>query len=212
VQSIFTNQIKKRREQEDSSLRETMRKTLKRLGLQSNEKYQERDDLDAIEQILDALHVKNYKIEENELSSVDDQLKDILERNGIMSRRVNLSKDWWKDAQGPMLGQDKEGNAVALMPTKWGTGYKYTATNGKQVKINAQTNAGLKHSAICFYPALPQHKLSPRDLVNFSIKTLSKSNVVLLLIACAVVMLFGMFTSFGKQKTLRHRHPLGNRK
>jgi len=200
VQSIFTSQIKHRKEQEDSSLKETMRKTAQKLGLQGNETHKKRSGLDAFEQLLNALKIRNYKIEDDELTPMEDQLKEILERNGIMSRRVNLSKDWWKDAQGPMLGNDKEGNYVTLMPTRWGMGYKYTAANGKEVKVNAKTNKELYDTAICFYPALPQHKLSPLDLFKFSLKTLSKSNVVMLVAACLIVTLFGMFTPLVNKK------------
>ncbi|MDE7399036.1 MAG: NHLP family bacteriocin export ABC transporter permease/ATPase subunit, partial [Oscillospiraceae bacterium] len=71
----------------------------------------------AFDEILKFYHVKTREIPDN-IKDRNEQLEFLLRPHGIMRRTVTLSKGWYKDAVGAMLGIRKsDGGVVALIPT-----------------------------------------------------------------------------------------------
>ncbi len=152
----------------------------------------------AIEEIL-----KYYRIQPaplpDELSDLNDQLEYLLRPTGIMRRVVKLTGSWWRNAVGPLLGQTKAGDVVALIPSGL-HGYAYfDYQSGNRVKLTAKTARLLCDEAFCFYRPLALKKLGLKDLIAYIISTLSKADILLVALASLAVSLLGLFSPFATQ-------------
>ena len=134
---LFKEQIDKRLEQEQLNLNEAVGKFVEDVGLQSRLKKTSASGSHAVKAVLEALDVKGeYELdEENPFFTLEEQLAQILNPRGIMYRRIELKDKWWKGAVGPMLGYDKEGNWVALLPLRMKATYTYINKKGERVEV-----------------------------------------------------------------------------
>lgn len=148
----------------------------------------------AFDEILKYYHVKTREIPDN-IKDRNEQLEYLLRPHGIMRRTVTLSKGWYKDAVGAMLGVRKsDGGVVALIPAKF-SGYSYLDTEtGKRIKINRKNQELFEDEAIAFYKPLPLKKLGIPDLFKFILGTLSPADFALVIIATFAFSLVGMLT------------------
>lgn len=193
--AIYLNQIEKRRAAEKAALSEVEEKTSQRLGLFRRASAVPQDDQSALRQVLDALGVTDYELEDDEMLSAEELLTGILRPRGIMMRDIRLTGQWWMECVGPLLGQTKDGRLVALTPTRSGLGYQFREQDGSVRKVGRKEMAStLKPSAITFTKALPQRTLTLKDLVRFTWNTVSGPNMMLLIVCTLVVALLGMFT------------------
>ncbi len=193
--AIYLNQIQKRRAAEKAALAEIEEKTSQRLGLWGHSRAVPQNDQSALRQVLEALGVTDYELEDDDMLSPEELLTGILRPRGIMMRDVRLTGPWWRECVGPLLGKAKDGRLVALTPTRSGLGYQYRAQDGSIRKVGRQEMASmLKPTAISFTKALPQKPLTLKDLVRFTWGTVSGPNLVLLIVCTLVVVLLGMFT------------------
>ena len=127
----------------------------------------------AFDEILRFYHINAKEIPDN-ITDRNEQLEYLLRPHGIMRRRVMLSKGWYKDAIGAMLGIRKsDGMVVALIPAGF-SGYRYRdMETGKQVKINGKNQELFEEEAIAFYKPLPLKALGISDLMRYILGTLS---------------------------------------
>ena len=193
--AVYISQINKRRAAEKAALAEVNEKTSKRLGLLDKKRAVPQDDESALRQVLEALGISDYELEDDEMLTPEEQLTGILRPRGIMMRDIRLTGEWWRECVGPLLGYAKDGRLVALTPTKTGLGYQFREQDGSisQVGRNEMANK-LKPQAVTFTKALPLKPLRMKDLIRFTWSVVSGPNA-LLLVACAlVVVLLGMFT------------------
>ena len=193
--AIYLNQINKRRAAEGAALAEVNEKTSKRLGLLGGKRVVPQNNESALRQLLEALGITDYELDEYDLLSPEEQLTGVLRPRGIMMRDIHLTGEWWRECVGPLLGYAKDGRLVALIPTKTGLGYQYRMQDGTIRKVGRREMAeDLKPKAITFTKALPLKPLKLKDLISFTWGVVSGPNA-LLLVACAlVVILLGMFT------------------
>lgn len=148
-----------------------------------------------IERILSSLKVKIPALPEG-VTDVNEQLEYMLRPSGVMRRRVELKGSWWKDGTGPLLGSTISGDVTAILPC-FPSGYKYfDADIGKEVKVNAKTVNKLNGEGFCFYRPLPAKKLGIPDLVRYILRSISNSDIVLILAASLLVSLLGMVTPY----------------
>ena len=188
--AVYINQIKKRRELEKAQLSEALDRGAQRLGFRRKKRVVPQDDQSALRQILDALEVKDYELDEDDMITPEELLTGILRPRGIMMRRIRLTGTWWRECVGPLLGYTKDGHLVALTPTSTGLGYKYKDQEGFIRTLGRQEmEERLKPTAIIFTKALPLRTLRIKDLVNFAWSLVSDPN--------------------GQQTDFRHRHPYG---
>jgi ABC-type bacteriocin/lantibiotic exporter with double-glycine peptidase domain len=151
--------------------------------------------LNAVEEILHYFSFDPPEIPDT-VEDMNDQLDYMLRPTGIMRRSVNLPKDWYKDAIGPMLGSKKDGGVVALLPHGF-AGYRYfDYDTGTTVSLNKKTAQELQNEATCFYQPLPQGELANRDLFRFILKTLRVSDIVMFVAASLAVTLLGLLTPY----------------
>jgi NHLM bacteriocin system ABC transporter ATP-binding protein len=193
--TLYLNQIEKRRLAEKAALAEVKEKTFRRLGLQQKKHTVPQNDGSALRQVIEALGITDYELEDDTLQTPEEQLTGILRPRGIMMRDIRLTDGWWRNCVGPLLGYAKDGHLVALLPTKTGLGYQYRQQDGTIRQVGRREMANeLKPRAITFTKALPLKPLRLKDLIRFTWSVVSGPNT-LLLVACAlVVVLLGMFT------------------
>ncbi len=146
----------------------------------------------AMEEILKYYHVKSREIPEG-IKDSNDRLEYLMRPYGIMRRGVRLSKGWYKDATGAMLGtRKKDGGIVALIPVGL-SGYSYfDADSGKHVRIGRKNEDLFEAEAVAFYKPFPMKKLGIPDLVRYILDTLSAADFVLMIMATITVTLLGM--------------------
>ena len=193
--AIYLNQIEKRRAAEKAALDQVDEKTAQRLGLHGRKNPVPQSDESALRQVLEALEITDYELEDDGMLSPEEQLTGILRPRGIMMRDISLSGQWWKECVGPLLGYARDGRLVALLPTKTGLGYQYREADGTVRKVGPREMAGqLKPEAITFTKALPFKPLKLKDLIRFTWDAVSGPNALLLIVCSLVVVFLGMFT------------------
>ena len=193
--AIYLNQIEKRRAAEKAALAEVNEKTGQRLGLQGADRVVPQNDESALRQVLEALGVTDYELEDDDMLSAEEQLTGILRPRGIMMRDIRLTGEWWRECVGPLLGYARDGRLVALLPTKTGLGYQFREQDGSIRRVGKREMADvLKPMAITFTKALPLKPLKVKDLLKFTWSVVSGPNLALLVLCSLVVVLLGMFT------------------
>ena len=193
--AVYINQINKRRAAEQAAMAEVNEKTTRRLGLQEKKRVVPQNDESALRQVLEALGITDYELEDDEMLSPEEQLTGILRPRGIMIRDIRLTGEWWSECVGPLLGCAKDGRLVALTPTKTGLGYQYREQDGTIRQVGRREMASeLKPTAITFTKALPLRALKLIDLIKFTWSVVSGPNVLLMGACALVVVLLGMFT------------------
>ena len=148
----------------------------------------------AFDEILRFYHINTKEIPDN-ITDRNEQLEYLLRPHGIMRRTVTLSKGWYKDAIGAMLGIRKsDGMVVALIPTGF-SGYCYKdIETGKHVKINGKNQELFEEEAIAFYKPLPLKALGISDLMRYILGTLSPADFVMTGASALAVTLIGMLS------------------
>ena len=148
----------------------------------------------AVTQILKyyGLQVKEWP---EHLKETEDILDYICSPSGLMRRVVKLEKGWHRKAFDPMLARRTDNQElVALIPGRFTGYYIVDPVTGKATAIREKNEALIEPQAICFYKALPETKLSFRDLIRYMwlyIKTRDKfSFLAAALAGLAVGMLF----------------------
>ncbi len=146
----------------------------------------------AIDAILKYHHVKSRDIPDG-MSDVQEQLEYLLRPYGIMRRTVKLSRGWYHDAIGAMLGVRRaDGAVVALLPTGL-SGYGYfDPESGRLVRITRKNEALFDAEALAFYKPFPLTKLSIGSLLRYIAQTLSGADWLLIAGATLAASLVGM--------------------
>ena len=193
--AVYINQINKRKAAEKAAYAEVQEKTNERLGLLQRKHVVPQDNESALRQVLDALGITDYELEDDGMVTPEEQLTGILRPRGIMMRDIQLTGSWWNECVGPLLGYAKDGRLVALSPNRSGLGYHYRAQDGSVRKVSQhEMETELLPRAVTFTKALPLRPLTVKDLIHFSWSVVSGPNVLLLLLCSFVVVLLGMFT------------------
>lgn len=148
---------------------------------------------EAIGDILKYYHVKAQEIPD-QMKDINEVLEFLLRPSGVMRRTVRLSKGWYKDAVGAMLGSKKDGSIVAILPGRmYGYYYKDYAT-GKVTRVNRKNASDIEEEAICFYQPFPLKKIKIPDLLTYIFRQLHGGDYALMLSVTAVITLLGMVT------------------
>lgn len=150
---------------------------------------------DAINEILKFYGVKPQELP-NGLVDTNDQLEYLLHPSGIMRRTVKLEGSWYKDGIGALLGKTTDGEIIAIIPSGL-SGYSYfERKSGNNIKITKEISKKISEEAICFYKPLPLKELSIKDLLLYIVRTLSISDIVMVVMASFAVALVGLFVPY----------------
>ncbi len=191
----FENQIQDRREADQQLLEDSF---LRIAGVVMGERDAQRIGdariitKNAIDEILKYYHYKPSELPES-ITDPDEQLDYCLRPHGMMRRSVELKKDWYKDAYGPILAFRKDdGSPAALLPgAVHGYFFRDPAT-GKAVRLNAETEQLFDPDAICFYRPLPLKKLGIPDLLLYMKRCVSTSDIFMIVFAALSVSGVGL--------------------
>ncbi len=205
---LFLNQIEKRRKLEQAALALEMKEGARRMGLKTDQRLPVTDNI-AVHQILRELKIVDYELEDDELKSLEEQLKDIVHSHGIMMREVKLKDSWWKEYTGPVLGRTKQGTLVALLPSWTGLSYSYINEEGKWQKMTRKQDT-LADKGYVFTKALPLRELELFDLLKFIWQSVSSSSLAYMLVAALLVVLLGMFTPMASKLVFDTVIPAGD--
>ena len=155
--------------------------------------FDENADLsDAIAQLLKYFRIKEKTVPPK-IKTLEERLDYLLSSSGIMYREVILKEDWHNDAMGVMIAARKEDGAViTLLPGPFG-GYVYSdPKTGKRVRVTKAEEKRIGEEAYCFYKPLPMKKLGIPDLLLYMKNSISRGDLVLILLAALFVQLVGM--------------------
>ena len=190
--SIFSSQIEKRRKYDATKLSREMMEGAARMGLHYNGPVPHTDQL-AIRQVLSALQVVDYELEDDDIIPLEQQFSNIIHAHGIMKREVQLNDGWWKESSGPLLGRTQSGHLVALLPKWTGRSYYYIDTDGRrQTVTRQQMEHNLEPEAYAFTKSLPLHGITKREVIAFILTSANKHSLLHMCLAALVVVLLGM--------------------
>jgi len=190
----FDEQINQRRENDQRVLEDTFF----RIASVVMDKWQTEGMADrlvvakqAIDEVLKYYHLPTVDIPE-EIRDAASQLQYALRPSGLMTRQVRLDDNWQNRAYGPMLGYMKDtGMAVALIPGMvYGYFYKEPGT-GRRVRVTRKTAKLFSSEALCFYRPLPIKKLGVPDLLMYMKNSVSRGDLILIVLATLAVTLVG---------------------
>ena len=136
---------------------------------------------------------------------------DIAHAAGVRVRAVTLTGDWWRRDGGPFLGFRRDGedsddgdggdgdggadgdggdvNPVALLPVSPRRYVVVDPMSGAKTAVTAEAAATLAAHAYMFYPPLPRHPLTLRDIWRFSLRTARRDVATILLTGIAAGLL-----------------------
>lgn len=208
---LFLNQIEARRKLERTALDLELEEGAERMGLKRRAHASTPHTGNvAIHQILQALNITEYELEDEELVSLEDQLKGIVRQYGIMMREVELKDGWWKESVGPMVGRNREGQLLTLLPTRSGRNYRYMGADGRWKKVSRKDmQTVLADKGFLFSKALPLKKLGIRHLLTFILKSIWGHSMVYMVLAALMVVLLGMFTPMANKLVFETVIPTG---
>ena len=191
----FKNQVKERRRADQERLEDSFAKISgvvlgQRIADRMND--QRFVTKSAIDEILKYYHCKPSALPDS-VTDAMEQLDYCLRPHGLMRRDIELTKNWYRDAFGPLLAFTKEGGVpVALLPGAL-TGYFFTDPHtGKRTKVSRKNDGLFEREAICFYYPLPRKKLGIPDLLVYMWRCVSLGDLVLLAAATLAVTLSGL--------------------
>ena len=147
---------------------------------------------EALDEILKYYHFKPAEIPDD-IVNVKEQLEYVLRPTGLMVREVELEDNWQNNAFGPMMGYIREtGTTVALMPGTIGGYWFRDPSSGRKKHVTRKNAKQFAREAMCFYQPLPMKKLGIPDMILFMKKSVSHSDILLIILATLAVTLVGM--------------------
>ena len=191
--SWFGEQISQRIKSDQTAMDESLRHIASSiLGKQTEQDDDETTPAEAMEEILKYYHKKPVEIPAD-ITDPDEQLSYSTRSSGLMSREIQLYRNWYRDSMGPVLAFRKEDNTpAALIPGAF-FGYSfYDPETGKRVKVNSDTSACFKDRALCFYNPLPNGRLGVTDLFFYLRDCLDLSDYMVLIFLSLCVTLLGL--------------------
>lgn len=144
----------------------------------------------AIDEVLLSLGVRPVEAPED-VSDLKGQLEYALRPHGIMRRRVDLSGPWWRSATGAYLGSTSAGRVIAIRQDLL-LRYYYRDDEGRKIIINARTAQTIESEAFCFYRPLPAKALSLYDLSLHMARSISRSDLILVVLISLASSLVGL--------------------
>ena len=191
----FDEQIKQRKKYGDDAFSEAFYKVADAVTGKNVAKAMQDDAKrteDAIESILKYYHIKYTKLPDD-IKDVYEQIDYLTRPHGMMMRDVNLTRGWYKNAYGAMLGTlKKDKTLISLIPGKFGGYTYYDVKVGKVKRVTSANEHLIDNEAIVFYRQFPLKKLNMLDLGKFALQSLNLSDFIFYGILVLVATLLGI--------------------
>lgn len=121
-----------------------------------------------------------------------DRLGDIVRASRIRMRRVLLSERWWRQDNGPLVGQMAEDRRpVALLPVSPGRYKLHDPAKGAVHVVDEDLSTALGPFAYTFFRPFPEGKISLRGLITFGLQD-CKNDLVTMLVMGVFIALLGL--------------------
>ncbi len=190
----FDEQIRQRKIEDDQIFRDSLKEAAGSV-LGKDPTYLKDDRIltaNALEKILHYYHLK-YREVPPAVKTLEGQLEYVLNPQGMMYRRVELTGRWYYDATGAFLGFLEEGDTpVALIPAGL-MGYRcYSAATGETFLVNQRTSARLKKEAFCFYRPFPTRSIGIPALVGYILGSLRMMDFLMIIGVTLLTTLVGL--------------------
>jgi NHLM bacteriocin system ABC transporter ATP-binding protein len=128
--------------------------------------------------------------------SFEQQVSAIALASGFRTRVVALRDDWWRQDNGPLLGQLAETkNPVAILPTGTRSCEIVDPTSGRKTPATPAAAATLSDFAYTFYRPFPDGDLAIGQVVKFGARQISK-DVRWLTYMALILGVFGTVTPY----------------
>lgn len=189
----FDRQIQYRRDRDDKALSDALQDVAAIVeGTKQTAYTNESEALtSALNRILDYYGCEPQEIP-SEIDDVHEQIEYVCRPYGIMYRRVQLDKGWYRDAVGAYLATLTTGQTVALLPNKVDI-YEYQdPETGRTVRLNRHTQERLEGDAYCLYKPFPQKSLSVRDLLTYIMGEVSPMTVAMAILLILLSTAIGL--------------------
>lgn len=125
---------------------------------------------------------------------VNEMIDYVTAPSGITHRRIQLDENWWKNGEGAILAVIKDnGQMQALLPGKY-SGYYYLDEYKNKTRITARNRDRYEKEALCFYKPLPAEPVTGKQLIWLMIRSISWSDILLILIATLMMTGIGLLT------------------
>lgn len=188
----FEDQIKERNAADESAVNNAFSGIAEAVTGKSEHVESEKgpDTKSVISQILVYYHLTPV---DDTAAVADDKVLEHLARSyGIMHRKVRLEKGWYKDASGAMIGTQRRGDMVALLPSLYGSYRYYDRQQEKYVTINKKNEALLKPVAIALYKPFPRERMSIISLFEYIWEQIRPVDIIILCAVMLIATLIGM--------------------
>ena len=190
----FEEQIKQRIKTDNEMLTDAVAKMVNLVSVEkiiAGSKNRTDSVYGAICDILKYYHIKPQEFPDD-ITDTDELLEYMLRPAGIMRRRIKLTKGWHKDAIYPMIGTNKSGEIVSVIPGSTGGFYYGNSRSDDTVKVTSFNEGELNEEAICFYQSLPLRKMDFKDLLKFMFSQLNTGDIAWIIAATLIATLSGM--------------------
>ena len=146
--------------------------------------------ISALTMVAQATKVKpNRPLERATGSNLSDQIGELGQQGGFRNRKVSLTAAWWKNDNGPLIGQMVEGgHPVALIPIGRGRYKSVEFIDGvkhEQPKIGAKEAARYEPWGWMLYRPFPNRQLRLRDLAVYALQG-SRNDIITIVLATIV--------------------------
>ncbi len=190
--TYFGDQLKKRREHDRKTVEmgeRTLGKAVGRKKIKPKSDMHLRNDEKQVASVCEFLKIV-FPDEIRTCRDLNELIEVCLRPSGAQKRRVKLSGNWHKDADGPMIATlKKDGSAIALFPCLLSGLYYVDSQTGKKVRVTANNKDMFDELAYSIYKPLPEHVRTGKDYMRFLIGEIRKEDVVVYALSSFVLAL-----------------------
>jgi len=136
-------------------------------------------------------------------------LADIARVSRFSYREVFLSEGWHHSDNGYIIAYDEINNPYICIPNKNKSYVLYDCKNDTCVPITDRVEKTLSRKAHMVYKPFPSTRINAKDVAKFSISSISKRDVVLLVILTVITSLIGLLTPTITQNIYDEYIPMG---
>lgn len=204
---MFEDKIQERYEVNRSALEDAIRQVHLVMGGDISDS-DKSDSMFAILVIMDYFHLdKSLVGTELDVLSLDS-VEQFFRRRGLFCHQTELKGKWWRDACGPMLTTDKQGNVVALLPGVFG--YKrLNPSTGRKIRVSKKTTRDLDTRSLNFFRYLSRGHLTLKDFMRYSISAVPVRNFIVIAVVGLISTLLTMLVPFANKQMFSEVIPSG---
>lgn len=139
-------------------------------------------------------------------------ITDIARVSHFIIREVVLEEKWYKRDAGPFLAYLREGkHPVACIPAGPGRYTAYDTAKGTSVVIDEEYADRLEPKAEMLYRPFPAKEMKAKDLIQFGMRNVYKSDIVRLLLLALSGTLIGLLLPYMNEQLYDKFIPMGNK-